>query len=85
MSTFLQLLLRSLETGAVYALATLGVIIVFRTNFIVNFAQGVMGMFGAYIVTICFQKGLPLGISVCIGVVGAVALGFLLRDRKSVV
>lgn len=77
MSTFLQLLLRSLETGAVYALATLGVIIVFRTNFIVNFAQGVMGMFGAYIVTICFQKGLPLGISVCIGVVGAIALGFL--------
>ena len=50
MSTFLQMLLRSLETGAIYALASLGIIIVYRTNFMVNFAQGTMGMFGAYIV-----------------------------------
>ena len=34
MSTFLQMLLRSLETGAIYALASLGIIIVYRTNFI---------------------------------------------------
>ena len=46
-----------LNTGAIYALATLGIIIVFRTNFIINFAQGTMGMFGAFIVTVCyFQK-----------------------------
>lgn len=77
MATFLQLLLRSLETGAVYALATLGVIIVFRTNFVVNFAQGVMGMFGTYVVTVCFNKGLPLGVSIVIGLIGAIILGFL--------
>lgn len=47
MSTLIQLLLRSLETGAIYALATLGIIIVFRTNFMINFGQGVMGMVGA--------------------------------------
>ena len=56
MSTLIQLLLRSLETGAIYALATLGIIIVFRTNFMINFGQGVMGMFGAYIVTVLFNK-----------------------------
>lgn len=42
MSTFLQLLLKGLETGAIYALASLGIIIVYRTNFMINFAQGTM-------------------------------------------
>lgn len=78
MSTFLQLFLRSLETGAIYALATLGIIIVFRTNFVINFAQGVMGMFGAYIVTVLFAKaGLPLLAAIILGLVIAVGIGFL--------
>ncbi|MBQ6733773.1 MAG: branched-chain amino acid ABC transporter permease [Lachnospiraceae bacterium] len=90
MSILLQLLLRSLETGAIYALATLGIIIVFRTNLMINFAQGVMGMFGAYIVTVMFQKVLYAGatasgmaqtpallLSILAGVVGAILIGFI--------
>ena len=78
MSTLIQLLLRSLETGAIYALATLGIIIVFRTNSMINFAQGVMGMFGAYVVTVLFNKaGLPLLVSILLGVVAAIGIGFI--------
>ena len=78
MSTLLQVLLRSLETGAIYALATLGIIIVFRTNRMINFAQGVMGMVGAYIVTVLNQNfQLPLLLSILIGIVAAIAIGFL--------
>ena len=78
MSTFLQLLLRSLETGAVYAMASLGIIIVYRTNFMVNFAQGTMGMFGAYIVTVLFSRaGLPLVLAILLGVVAGVVIGYV--------
>lgn len=78
MSTLLQLLLRSLETGAIYALATLGIIIVFRTNFMINFAQGVMGMFGAYVVTVLFNRtGIPLVASIALGLLAAVGIGFV--------
>lgn len=76
MSTFLQLFLRSLETGAIYALAALGVIIVYRTNFMVNFAQGTMGMFGAYIVTTLFARlNLPLGVCILLGILCGALIG----------
>lgn len=78
MSTLLQILLRSLETGAIYALATLGIIIVFRTNLMINFAQGVMGMFGAYIVTVLYTKAnMPLLAAIALGVIIAIGLGFV--------
>lgn len=51
MATFLQLLFGSLETGSVYALASLGIIIIFRTSRMTNFAQGALGMIGAFIAT----------------------------------
>jgi branched-chain amino acid transport system permease protein len=77
-STFLQLLLRSLETGAVYAMASLGIIIVYRTNFMVNFAQGTMGMFGAYIVTVLFARAkLPLVLAILLGIVAGVVIGYV--------
>lgn len=78
MSTLLQILLRSLETGAIYALATLGIIIVFRTNLMINFAQGVMGMFGAYIVTVLHVKAhIPLIPAIILGIAAAVVIGFI--------
>ena len=69
MGTFLQLFLRSLETGGIYALAALGIIIIFRTSNITHFAQGAMGMFNTYVAAVIVdQFDLPLWI-----------------DRKSVV
>lgn len=78
MSTFLQLLLKGLETGAIYALASLGIIIVYRTNFMINFAQGTMGMFGAYIVTVIFAKmNLPLVLCILLGIIAGILIGFV--------
>ena len=78
MGTFLQLVLRSLETGSVYALAALGIIIIFRTSLITHFAQGSMGMFSAFLVTYAFNLWkLPLGVAVLCGVAGSILLGFL--------
>ena len=78
MDIFLQIILRSLETGSVYALAALGIIIIFRTSNITHFAQGVMGMFNTFVVTVMFTKAhLPLWASLLVGVLSALFIGFL--------
>ncbi|MDR2506199.1 MAG: branched-chain amino acid ABC transporter permease [Oscillospiraceae bacterium] len=77
MSTFLQILLRSLETGGVYALAALAIIIVLRTSMVAHFAQGTMAMFSTYVVALlCSKRGFPLWQSLLIGVAVAVAMAF---------
>ena len=89
-STFFQLLLRSLETGSVYALAALGIIIIFRTSLITHFAQGSMGMFNTFVVAFFVGSfSLPLWLAVLFGAVSAVICGFfvdfiIIRRAKKV-
>ena len=78
MSMLLQTILRSLETGSVYALAALGIIVIYRTSNITHFAQGAMGMFNTYVAATLVNKlGLPLWISVICSICTAILLGFL--------
>lgn len=78
MDLFVQPLLRSLETGSVYALAALGIVIVWRTSLVMHFAQGSMGMFSGTAVAFVLNRwGLPLWQAVLCGVVVAVLCGFL--------
>ncbi len=89
-STFIQILLRSLESGSVYALAALGIIIIYRTSNITNFSQGVVGMFNTYVVTFLFMKtGAPLWLCILGGVVSAILVGLtidflVIRHTKKV-
>lgn len=79
MSTFVQILLRSLESGSVYALAALGIIIIYRTSNITNFSQGVVGMFNTYVVTHLFlQNDIPLWLAVIGGIISAILVGFII-------
>lgn len=79
MSIFLQILLRSLETGSVYALAALGIIIVYRTSNITNFSQGVVSMFSTFVVTALFiNTGMPLWLAIFGGVASAIVVGILI-------
>lgn len=90
MSTFLQVILRSLETGSIYALAALGIIIVMRTSNITNFSQGAVAMFNTFIVTFLFTTyGLPLPLAIAGGIISAVLTGFfidffIIRHTKKV-
>ncbi|MBV1710260.1 MAG: branched-chain amino acid ABC transporter permease [Erysipelothrix sp.] len=79
MSILLQILLRSLETGSVYALAALGIIIVYRTSNITNFSQGVVSMFSTFVVTALFiNTGMPLWLAILGGVASAITVGMLI-------
>lgn len=78
MSTFVQLVLRSLETGSIYSLAALGIIIIYRTSNITHFAQGAMGMFNTFVVTFLFTTaGMPLWLAIIGGMVSALITGFM--------
>lgn len=79
MSTFLQVIFRSLETGSLYALASLGIIIVFRTSNITNFSQGAVAMFNTFVVTYFFNSmGWPLWMAIIAGVISAIIVGLLI-------
>lgn len=79
MSTFVQIILRSLETGSVYALAALGIILINRTSNITNFSQGAVGMFNTFVVTYIFLTfKVPLLVAIFGGILSAIAIGFLI-------
>lgn len=79
MSTFLQLLFSSLESGSVYALAALGIIIIFRTSKMTNFAQGSLGMFNAFVATIFLMtKNILPFAAAAIGMISAFATGVVI-------
>jgi len=90
LATFLQIILRSLETGSIYALAALGIIIIYRTSNTTNFAQGAVAMFNTFVVTYLFNRfGFPLWLAVMGGIMSAIVTGFLidvliLRHTKKV-
>jgi len=56
MGTFFYLFFKSLETGSVYALAALGIVLIFRTSSTTNFAQGSIGTLNAFVAASLFIK-----------------------------
>lgn len=54
--TILRLLLTSLFEAAPLALATLGIVLIFKTSFTTNFAQGSIGMLGAFAASIILSR-----------------------------
>ncbi len=60
MSDFLQLVFQGLGIGAIYALVSLGFVLLIRAANVVNFAQGEFSMLGAYLLVVFFNiLGLP--------------------------
>ncbi|MDJ0841997.1 MAG: branched-chain amino acid ABC transporter permease [Acidobacteriota bacterium] len=59
MDLFLQLVLSGLATGCIYACLALAVVTIHTTSGQVNFAQGEMAMFSAYIAWSLIDLGLP--------------------------
>jgi branched-chain amino acid transport system permease protein len=90
MALFLQRLVDGLSSGSVYALIALGLVIIYRGTGHLNFAQGEMALFSAYVVYQMGEWGLPIGIALIIGlgtgfVIGSIAEVGLVRpvSKKS--
>ena len=49
MADLLRILFNSMQTGSTYALAALGIVLIWRTSRTTNFAQGSIGTINAYV------------------------------------
>jgi branched-chain amino acid transport system permease protein len=79
MNVILQLIFRSLETGSVYALASLGIILIFRTSKATNFAQGSIGTLNAFVAAMLLSKwGWSIWAVVPAAMVTAILTGFII-------
>lgn len=79
MAGLVGVILRSLEYGSIYALAALSIILVYKTSFTTNFAQGVLGMFNTYLIAnLVVNRGLSLYAAIPIGIVSAIIIGILI-------
>jgi len=79
MSTFFQLIFSGLEMGSIFALATLGIIIIFRTSRATNFAQGAIGMFNAFVATtLLINHNLSVWVAAIIGMLTAFVTGIII-------
>lgn len=78
MDKFLQLTITGLSMGMIYALVALGFVVIYKSSDVINFAQGEMLMFGAYL-TFAFvaQFGLPWTVGVLLTLITAAFLGVL--------
>ena len=54
MADLLRILFNSMQTGSTYALAALGIVLIWRTSKTTNFAQGSIGTINAYVAGLLF-------------------------------
>ena len=79
MQVFFQNVIGGIEAGSLYALAALGLVLIYRTAKMSNFAQGTIGMFNAYVAYfILARTGLPLLVVTVLAVLVAFVVGALI-------
>lgn len=79
MVVFLQNIISGLETGALYALAALGLVLIFKTSDVINFAQGDMAMFSAFVAFRIFEKHVPYWGAVIGALLFAAVFGYIIE------
>jgi ABC-type branched-subunit amino acid transport system ATPase component/branched-subunit amino acid ABC-type transport system permease component len=76
MAQILQFALLGLGIGALYALASQGLIVIYRGAGVLNFALGAIGMVGAYVEwELHSGHGVPFAVSLPVGIAVSAALG----------
>ena len=80
MQIFFQNVIGGIEAGSMYALAALGLVLIYRTAKMSNFAQGTIGMFNAYIAYFVLARtNLPLPVVAILSVMAAFVVGALIE------
>lgn len=78
MDLFLNRVFDGLSNGSTYALIAMALVMIFKATTLINFAQGEMAMFGAFIVLVfAFERGIPMWIAVLLAMIlsGVAAAG----------
>lgn len=80
METILQSLVSGIVIGSIYALVALGFVLIYKSTAVINFAQGELLLFGAYVcLTLVTTLKLPFWLAFFATLVAAALLGFILE------
>lgn len=87
MTQFAQYLLGGVATGSLYALVALGVVLLYRSSRVLNFAHGDVATLGTFVAFLLLVRAVPFSAAVAGGlaaaaVVGAAFFFFILRPAK---
>lgn len=80
MDEFLRYLYIGLGNGAIYAMLGLGLVVIYRSTGLLNFAQGEMAMFATFLVWMFDDAGLPLWLALLAGMTGGFLIGALVHQ-----
>ncbi|MFN8052802.1 MAG: branched-chain amino acid ABC transporter permease [Acidimicrobiales bacterium] len=80
MDEFLRYLFIGFGNGAIYAMLGLGLVVIYRSTGLLNFAQGEMAMFTTFIVWMLNDAGVPLGLAMLGGMVGGFVIGAVVHQ-----
>lgn len=89
MELFIQVLVSGASIGSIYALVALGLVLLYRTTRILNFAHGELGVLGTYLAFVMLNAlELPYALSFILSllaafVIGAVIYLFLVKPAKN--
>jgi branched-chain amino acid transport system permease protein len=75
---FLEVLLGGLMSGVLYALVALGLVLIFKSSGVFNFAQGAMVLFAA-LTTARLAERMPLLLAFLVALAGMIALAWLIE------
>ena len=75
MQLFLQQVVEGVANGSIYASLALALVLIYRSTRVVNFAQGEMATFSAYLVWQLTQWGVPFVVSLILGAIASFAVG----------
>ncbi|MBI4730173.1 MAG: branched-chain amino acid ABC transporter permease, partial [Acidobacteria bacterium] len=80
MSQVAPLVVAGIVLGSMYALASLGLVLIYRTSGVINFAQGAMGMFGTFVAwQMIVEWGWPKPVGVLLAVAFGGGLGYVVE------
>jgi len=79
METILQYLVNGAMMGGVYALLAIGIVLVYKSTAVFNFAMGQMLILGAFFLWTFNNFGLPVWMSIVLSIVAGALLGLLIE------
>ncbi|MBE0557603.1 MAG: branched-chain amino acid ABC transporter permease [Proteobacteria bacterium] len=80
MESILQSLISGIVVGSIYALIALGFVLIYKSTAVINFAQGELLMFGAYLcLTLVVALKIPFWLAFFATLIAAALLGFVLE------
>jgi len=80
MELFIARVFDGFSNGATYALIALALVMIYKATTLINFAQGEMAMFGAFMVLVlATEQGLPMWVAVVVGMLLSAAMGAVIE------